>query len=216
MFLQSQVMACQNLQWKRIFEKCVFLWLRKHFFPSLSFPCFLSFFSASGLNDAFSLLQFAVTYFYSAALRPPLRAPLSWPKYSWRIIHCPEVLTIRINWEHVSRLIQIHVADQQASWDKLHVSKPELGSLCPKLHPFCHLSTSLWFLSILQPPVHAHCAHPSVNISHWAHYNGFFLMILIGCSPFLQKCLCVKKSFKKSLRNPRLPCSLCQIFIFRC
>lgn len=114
-------------------------------------------------------------------------------KCNWRTICCPEVLTICIDWERVKRLTQIHIADQQSSWDKLHVSKSDLGSLCPELHPFCCLNTLLWFLSILQPPVDAHCAYPSANTPSWACCKGIiFFMILTHCSTFLQKCLRVK------------------------
>lgn len=106
-------------------------------------------------------------------------------KCNRRIIHCPEVLTICIDREHMNRLTQIQRADQQASWDKLHVSRSGLGSLCPNLHPFCCLDTLLWFLSILQPPMDVHCVYPSAM-------GFFFFMIFIHCSTFLQKYLHVK------------------------
>ena len=131
-------------------------------------------------------------------------------KCNWRTIGCPEVLTICIDWEHVKRLTQIHTADQQASWDKLHVSKSDLGSLCPEPHPFCCLHTLLWFLFILQPPMDAHCVYPSAKTPSWACCNGIsFFMTLLHCSTLFTEiptCQKLRQFFKKQLRNPWLPC----------
>lgn len=109
-------------------------------------------------------------------------------KCNWRTIHCPEVLMICI--EHMKRLTQIHTADQQPSWGKLHVSKSDLGSpncphsavstLCCDSTPSCSLP---WM-----PTVHIPLqAHPVELIA-----MEIFFMVLIDCSTFLQKYLHVK------------------------
>lgn len=190
MFLLPQVMACQNRGWKHIFEKCVFLRFREDSFFSTFFPL-LPFLSLTTLSErciwsfVLSLLFIFLQCCLEAATKSSCLLTQVLSKCNWRTIRCPEVLTICIDWEHVKRLTQIHTADQQASWDQLHVSKSDLASLCPKLHPFCCLNPLLWFLSTVQPPMDAHCAHPPCEhtqlcLLQWKFFLWYLYITLLS------------------------------------
>lgn len=106
----------------------------------------------------------------------------------------------RCEWTNRANSYIIYTADQQASWNKLHVSKSDLSNPCPKLHSLCCLNTLLWSLSILWLPMDAHCAYHSANTPSGAHFNGLFFIIPIYCSTFLLKYLHVK-NYRNCLRR---------------
>lgn len=117
---------CQNCGCEHISEKCVFLRSREEFFPSTFSPLLPFLPLTIQFERLIWSLHFGVVYFWSAVWRTALRGSGSWPKSKWRTIHCPYMFTICMWWEWTNRANSyiIHTADQQARWNKLHVSKP--------------------------------------------------------------------------------------------
>lgn len=121
-------------------------------------------------------------------------------------------------WTNRANSYIIHTADQQASWNKLHVSKSNLSNLCPKLYPPC----SQQFAVIPLHPVASYgcplCTSfygliQSSPFQWIIFYHTYTLLYFLTEIPTCQK---LYEFLKKSLRNPRLPCWLSRTLVFRC
>lgn len=95
----------------------------------------------------------------------------------------------------------IHTADQQASWNKLHVSKSDLSNLGSKLHPLCCLSTLLSSCSILWLPMCVtFCEHIQSSPFQWILFIVLILLYLFLLLYFLTEIHI--KNYRIFLRSP--------------
>lgn len=184
-----------------------FLRFREVFFPSTFFPL-LSFHPVWMMDFVFCHYLFfrccleATTKSSSFFTQVP-------SKYSWRTVAA--VFTICISWEHMKRLTQIHTADQQASWDQLHVSKSELVA--------CVLNCSHYSVSTPRCDSSPSCSllwMVTMHTTLWSHPVGpdamdIFLIIPVLCPAFLQKHLHIKNhgNFWRSHRETRYSHASC-------